>query len=388
MPLTDYGQAANSMARLAAAPSNALLGSYNDAKSMGMRQQALDEASRRSDIYEQQQNALMERQQQAQLSEQHKAELMQGVAKLEWMLQSQNIGAILSADPQKASELSQMVGVDLLNVDEPTRKQALEGLHGQLAGMAGIRPPEPPKAAAMPSSVQEYEYAQNNPGFQQYQDRNRVRASSGGGGESQRAPPSGYAWKDDGSLAPITGGPADPANKPEKGPDRQAQQTEIQLAAKFASDSKTFDTVSGQYRRILEVSRKPSAANDYALIYAFAKIQDPTSVVRESEFATAAQTGAYGETVKAAVSKVVNGQTLTEKQRYDFIEAARNAYTAQERQWLNSVAAPYHQQAKEYGLNWKNIWRDYRVAGQGGKPEGPAKKSYQHKSGAKVEILD
>jgi hypothetical protein len=135
MPLENYGAAATGMAGLAAAPANAFFNSYNDAQ-QNQRQNALvAEGQRRTALVEQ--NQLTEQQ-----AAQHKQELMQGVAKLEWMLKEPDLGALLNSDPKKAQGLSQMLGVDLLAVDEPTRRQALERLHGHLASQLGKGPPE------------------------------------------------------------------------------------------------------------------------------------------------------------------------------------------------------------------------------------------------------
>ena len=90
---------------------------------------------------------------------------------------------------------------------------------------------------------------------------------------------------------------------------------------------------------MLDLAAKPSPANDMALIYSFAKINDPNSVVRESEFASAAKVGTYGQAVQVAANKVANGEMLTPAQRADFLNAAGNQYQSSETQWVNGVVA-------------------------------------------------
>lgn len=76
-------------------------------------------------------------------------------------------------------------------------------------------------------------------------------------------------------------------------------------------------------KKLVETPGKASAQNDMALVYAFMKAQDPGSVVRETEFATAAKTGSLGEKIKNAVTKITSGNFLTDDQRKDFLETAK-----------------------------------------------------------------
>jgi hypothetical protein len=89
---------------------------------------------------------------------------------------------------------------------------------------------------------------------------------------------------------------------------------------------KNFATITPAYRNIGAAFKSGSAAGDMAALYAFVKLLDPTSVVRESEFATAAASGSWGDQVKNAVEKVVSGQRLTPEQRADFLKQANGLY--------------------------------------------------------------
>lgn len=73
----------------------------------------------------------------------------------------------------------------------------------------------PTKPNEAPSSIQEYEYAKSQGykgSFQQYQTQMKQA------GAQQINLPSGYRWNADGTMAPITGGPADPSRQPPKPP--------------------------------------------------------------------------------------------------------------------------------------------------------------------------
>lgn len=86
--------------------------------------------------------------------------------------------------------------------------------------------------------------------------------------------------------------------------------------------TKDFGLQTGAYQRVLSSAKNPSAAGDLALIFNYMKVLDPGSTVRESEFATAAATGSWGEQLQAAGERILSGERLTDEQRRDFVERA------------------------------------------------------------------
>jgi len=66
----------------------------------------------------------------------------------------------------------------------------------------------------------------------------------------------------------------------------------------------------------------PSGYKDVAAIYAFMKALDPESVVRESEYATAAGVGSLTTKLQNALSRQVSGKTLTPEQRKELLSIA------------------------------------------------------------------
>ncbi len=103
-----------------------------------------------------------------------------------------------------------------------------------------------------------------------------------------------------------------------------------------------------------------SGAADLALIFNFMKAQDPRSVVREGEFAMAANTGGFGEYVKSLISKVEDGQMLTNAQRANLMAQGRNQFI--------QADATISKQLKRFGsladrYKGKGISRDNVVGG-------------------------
>ena len=73
--------------------------------------------------------------------------------------------------------------------------------------------------------------------------------------------------------------------------------------------------------------QNPGAVSDRALVIAFAKILDPTSVVRESESAAIANSGAFDEGMKALLQNALQGQgNLPPDIRSEIVSLARTMY--------------------------------------------------------------
>lgn len=73
----------------------------------------------------------------------------------------------------------------------------------------------------------------------------------------------------------------------------------------------------------------PTGADDIALIFGYMKTLDPTSTVREGEFATAQNSGSIPETLMARYNQAVNGQRLTVDQRQNILMSAANQMKSQ-----------------------------------------------------------
>ena len=98
----------------------------------------------------------------------------------------------------------------------------------------------------------------------------------------------------------------------------------------------------------------PSPAGDLALIFNYMKILDPGSVVRESEFATAAATGAWGERLKAAGLMILEGVRLSPKMRADFLDRAGRLFKAQQGT-QKTLINRYTKLSNRFGLNPQDV---------------------------------
>lgn len=77
------------------------------------------------------------------------------------------------------------------------------------------------------------------------------------------------------------------------------------------------------YRNLESAARAPSAANDLSLIFAYMKMLDPGSVVREQEFANAQNAAGVPDQVVNWYNRLLRGERLNDGQRATFLASAR-----------------------------------------------------------------
>jgi hypothetical protein len=124
----------------------------------------------------------------------------------------------------------------------------------------------------------------------------------------------------------------------------------------------TIGRIAGQVRD----GRNVSAQDDLALIFAFMKVLDPTSVVREGEFANAQNTGGIAENVVNAYNKALNGERLTDRQRSEFFRTANGMMRDRQANY-QEVVNRQRDLAAQYGLSPDRV----APAQPGGGQQGP-----------------
>jgi hypothetical protein len=145
--------------------------------------------------------------------------------------------------------------------------------------------------------------------------------------------------EDDQIVDPTTGRVLYGGQQPQDGfTSRQREEAgKIRKDYEGSQSTKDFQKQSGAYSRVVSSADKSSAAGDLALIFNFMKVLDPGSVVRESEFATAAGARAAltraekdGTTIPAVVAQAMQrlqtGELLLPEQRADFLARAGMLY--------------------------------------------------------------
>lgn len=183
-------------------------------------------------------------------------------------------------------------------------------------------------------------------------------------GQSERQAPSGYHYSPDGTrLVAIPGGPADRKNNPAPGDIAQAEQA---LRKEYTTQIKTPQTVVNSYAQIEQAAKTPSAQNDLALIFSYMRMLDPTSVVREGEFATAQNAAGVPDQIRNAYNRAISGERLNPEQRQGFVASARGIKDQAQKQ-IDGYRDQYSSLATEYNYSPSRIVGNQPGMGRGGK---------------------
>ena len=128
----------------------------------------------------------------------------------------------------------------------------------------------------------------------------------------------------------------------------------LKLRDRYARDSGRFIDIRSSYGRVLAAAKDPSAAGDVSLIFAYMRMLDPTSVVREGEQATARNTGSVPERVWALYNNVLAGQRFSPPQRVDFVNRAGMIFKDEVRN-QDELIKYYRQQAINWHVNPNDV---------------------------------
>jgi len=139
-----------------------------------------------------------------------------------------------------------------------------------------------------------------------------------------------------------------------------------QLRREFNGFVKPYEGLAQAFRKINGAASDPSAAGDLSVIFGYMKLLDPTSVVRESEQATASNAAGVPDRVRNIYNRVMTGERLTPGQRDDFVRQAQNLLTSQ-RSALASQINRYRAIAEANGIDSEQVVYDpfEGIGGQG-----------------------
>lgn len=131
-----------------------------------------------------------------------------------------------------------------------------------------------------------------------------------------------------------------------------SRRDEVNLRREFNNrqEVKDYATVRSAYQSVQAAARQPSAAGDLSLIFAYMKILDPGSVVREQEFANAQNAAGVPDRVRNLYNRALNGQRLNPNQRQDFLTQANNLFQTRQ-QTYDRIAGEYRGYAESYGVS-------------------------------------
>lgn len=119
----------------------------------------------------------------------------------------------------------------------------------------------------------------------------------------------------------LAGGGVDPEKK---------AGLEDSLRKEYVTNTGDYSKVRSSYENIL--AAKPDAVGDMSLIFGYMKMLDPGSVVREGEYATAANTAGVPDAVRNAYNRLIDKEPLTPALRTSFKEQAKKIYEQSSKQ--------------------------------------------------------
>ena len=151
-------------------------------------------------------------------------------------------------------------------------------------------------------------------------------------------------------AAPAAGAAAPTGPQPIIPGTGKAFGNEKDLRSEFTAQAKPFVELAQAYQKIETAAKNNTSAGDIALIYGFMKVLDPGSVVREGEFATAANAGGVADSVRNMYNRALNGQRIGENIRNDFLGQARNIIESQ-RVLSDDMIERYKNVAQNYKLD-------------------------------------
>lgn len=143
----------------------------------------------------------------------------------------------------------------------------------------------------------------------------------------------------------------------------------FRLSGQYEQASRTFFNVRDSFNRAAAASDNPTSASDVALIFAFMKMLDPGSVVRESEQTAARE---FTRPIPAGLivlyNRMVTGETMLPEQRAVIMAEVQKLFgVAQSQQ--QSVNDTFTKRATDIGIPSDLVVRSLRAAGTPSTPK-------------------
>lgn len=137
------------------------------------------------------------------------------------------------------------------------------------------------------------------------------------------------------------------------------------LANDYIRQSETFVTRLDAVERIKKARENPGAVADLDIVFAFMKMLDPNSVIRESEQASAENAAGVPERIRNVFNRVFEGAKLGLEQREDFLRQAESIFATSQRQ-QEALMDRVRKQAQAGGIPEDVVIIDFEKAAAGG----------------------
>lgn len=129
------------------------------------------------------------------------------------------------------------------------------------------------------------------------------------------------------------------------------------MRSDFEKQARGFEEAQRQYMTMGDLAKDATGASDVALGFAFFKTIDPSSTVREGEFAAAAGAMGLGAQFVQQFARLDRGEKFSPQLRQELLQAAGHAYT-QQAQDIEALYEREGQFASSMGVNPSLIVRN------------------------------
>lgn len=165
-------------------------------------------------------------------------------------------------------------------------------------------------------------------------------------------PPAGYQGAPQ-QQTYIAGGPADPA----AGGNLVAN--EEKLRGEYNKQVQEYVAAREGYGKVVAAARTGTPAADIAMIFGVMKTLDPTSTVREGEYATVQNSGTIDQTISNIYNRLLTGEgSLTPVQRVQYADMARRQFEVYQKT-ADALNERYGGLARSYGFDPGRIVRTF-----------------------------
>jgi hypothetical protein len=131
-----------------------------------------------------------------------------------------------------------------------------------------------------------------------------------------------------------------------------------QLRDDFDKQTEEYAMVAERLGTLESAATDPSPAGDIAMVFAFMKLMDPTSVVRESEYAKAANAAGVPDRIRRLYNNLIDGAQLADAQRADFLHRGR-VIGRDRQQNMQPTLELYRERAMRMGVDPRDVVSDY-----------------------------
>lgn len=142
--------------------------------------------------------------------------------------------------------------------------------------------------------------------------------------------------------------------KTKKETEKEIRTQENKLRTEFNPFKKQFQEAQTAQDKVVKSLARQTAAGDVSAVFAYMKVLDPGSVVREGEQATARNAAGVPERIRNAYNRTLTGESLTPEQRQDFLETSQSLFESEKDKYEVNKKV-YEDIATRQGLNVLNV---------------------------------